>query len=382
MMSEKQEKGPQIPPARSGFIAARVLAFVLACLQGVCVAAPSGPVITGYRGFRLPAKLDLPDQTGAPAVARAVVLLHGSGPQNMDEDLSALCAPGTRNRWFVDVSGALVKRGFAVVRYDKRSWMARERLAAEPKWAASKDFTAYASDPLRYFVEDARCAVKWARGRMPRARVFVLGHSEGAIVALEVAREEKSVAGVGLVGFAAVPLDVLLYEQFVYRSLNEFDKADPNRDGKLDPAELGAEGVFHATVKAQMGLLDGNGDGALERSEYMAGNLSNILLDGPSVAEYRSREAGYPRAAATIAELKVPVAFFQGEWDNQTPAWNARAVEMLNKALWKKENLRFRFFPGLGHALDPRDGYYDLVYRPIDRKALEDMAQDLDGLWR
>jgi len=130
-----------------------------------------------------------------------------------------------------------------------------------------------------------------------------------------------------------------------------------------------------------MVVLDGDGDGILDRSEYMAGNLSNILLDSPSVGEYREREAKYPRPAAVIAALKCPVAFFQGEWDNQTPAWNAKAVELLNRAVWKKSNLHFRFFKGLGHALDPRDSYHDLVYRPIDPGALEAMMTDLDRIW-
>ncbi len=37
----------------------------------------------------------------------------------MDEDLSSVSAPG-KNLFFVDVSNALIAKGFAAVRYNKR----------------------------------------------------------------------------------------------------------------------------------------------------------------------------------------------------------------------------------------------------------------------
>ena len=76
----------------------------------------------------------------------------------------------------------------------------------------------------------------------------------------------------------------------------------------------------------------------------MAGNLSNIVLDLSSLREYRLQEAQYPRQGEVLRDAKFKVIFFQGEWDNQTPSYNAKAIDLLNRAVWKKENLNFHYF--------------------------------------
>jgi len=114
----------------------------------------------------------------------------------------------------------------------------------------------------------------------------------------------------------------------------------------------------------------------------MGGNLSNILLDMPSIKEYRMREASYKRPAEIIKDAGFDVAFFQGELDNQAPAYNAMAVQLMNNLVWKKPNLHFRFFNGLGHALDKRTDYYDTVYKRANPQALSDVAADLDTHWK
>ena len=114
----------------------------------------------------------------------------------------------------------------------------------------------------------------------------------------------------------------------------------------------------------------------------MAGNLSNILLDLPSMPEYRKQEALYKQPAAIIKDAAFDIAFFQGELDNQTPVYNARAIQLLNNVLWKEASIHFRFFEGLGHALDKRTDYQDIVFQQADHQALSDMASDLDLYWK
>lgn len=129
-------------------------------------------------------------------------------------------------------------------------------------------------------------------------------------------------------------------------------------------------------------MLDLDSDGKISRSEFMAGNFSNLLLDmAPSMRAYRRQEAEYKRPGELLRDLEADVSFFQGELDNQTPLYGVKAVELLNKAAWKKHNLHFHYFPGLGHALDPRDDYQDILFRPAEGKALAVMASELASRW-
>ena len=42
-----------------------------------------------------------------------------------------------------------------------------------------------------------------------------------------------------------------------------------------------------------------------------------------------------------------------------------------------KENFRFTYFPELGHALDRRDNYEDVIYDTIDPDAKQTLANQL-----
>jgi predicted dienelactone hydrolase len=65
----------------------------------------------GSEPFLLGATLTLPTGTGP---FPAVVLVHGSGPQDRDEPLGA-------NRVFRDLAEGLASKGVVVLRYDKRT---------------------------------------------------------------------------------------------------------------------------------------------------------------------------------------------------------------------------------------------------------------------
>jgi hypothetical protein len=66
-------------------------------------------VITGE--YSLPAKITMPIVNDDVA---AVVMIHGSGPNDMNETVGKL-------KMFEDLSIALAKRGIASIRYDKRT---------------------------------------------------------------------------------------------------------------------------------------------------------------------------------------------------------------------------------------------------------------------
>ncbi len=356
----------------------KTVAFlILAVLfPSVCGAVES---LKSFDGYRLDYEIDYPPGKNT---SRVVVLVHGSGPQDMHEDLSAVSAPGTKNYFFNDLSAALTKKGFAVVRYNKRAYQLGEQLKKDPAFAKSSTFKEFSARPLDTTIKDAEAFVKFAAKTFPGARVYLLGHSEGAMISLHVADRGNAIPGVALIGFATQSQDSLLFEQMVYRSLHYFDSLDNDRDGVLTALELAADNPVAKSLSGQLPFLDQDKSGRLERSEFMGGNLVNILADTPGMEEWRREEAALKRPAAIIKAATFNVSFFQGELDNQTPAYNARAVQLANTLIWKKPNLHFRFFPGLGHALDKRTDYHDLVFRPADKQALEELAADLSSRWK
>jgi pimeloyl-ACP methyl ester carboxylesterase len=364
---------------RLSFAVALFLAFAARAIAGTTDLRAKS-----YDGFEIDASATVPPGLSDTEVKRVVVFLHGSGPQDMDEDLSSASKPGTKNLFFVDVSNALVGKGFATVRYNKRSFEMGRRLKADPAFAESETYKSFYRKPLTGLISDARFFARWAHLRFPNARVYFLGHSEGTYIALQEAKDDPLVSGVAIIGFFANSLDTALVEQAVYRNAADFDALDKNGDGVLDESELAGDGVLQKLLRSQMAILDQNHDGKLQRSEFMAGNFANFVIDDPGshIREYRIEQAALPRPGEIIRDAPFQISFFQGEWDNQTPSYAAKAVELLNTLRWHRPNLSFHFFPGLGHALDRRDSYRDIVFRRIDPAALNALASELDASWR
>ncbi|MCG2725823.1 MAG: alpha/beta hydrolase [Elusimicrobia bacterium] len=339
--------------------------------------------LKSFDGFKMETVVEMPDGLKNSDIKRVVIFLHGSGPQNMDEDLTEVSAPGVKNLFFADVSKEFVKNGFTVIRYNKRSFEMGKKIRVDKDFIKSKFHKKFMKNPLKYFVKDARHYAKWAQKRFPKASIYFLGHSQGAGVGLWAANETPEVDGVALIGFAPQSLDTLMFIQTVYRPLWIFESLDKNNDAELDKNELKGENKYQKTFLLQMPIIDLNKDEKLQKSEFMAGNLSNIFLDiNPTLKAYRTDILSYPSQAEIIKNAKFKIAFFQGELDNQTPSYNAKTVQLLNNIVWKKNNLIFHFYSGLGHALDKRKDFNDLIFQQIDSIALKDMVSKLDIFWQ
>lgn len=121
--------------------------------------------------IRLPATYCRPQ--GASPVA-CVVLVHGSGPNDRDETLGP-------NKMFRDLAHRLAEAGIATLRYDKRTYVYRQRTSEVSGGTLNYDTET---------VNDAVAAVRLAASLpgVDARRVFVAGHSLGGLLAPRIAR--------------------------------------------------------------------------------------------------------------------------------------------------------------------------------------------------
>lgn len=330
-----------------------------------------------FDGFALDAKVDLPDGLPENDVRRVIILIHGSGPNDMNEN----AWKGPKTYLFRDLSWKLTAQGFAVLRYNKRTFQVNMEMEKDPSFIESASYKAMESNWLKAFVEDVRALILYAQQRFPRADIYLLGHSQGTYLSLMAAYQNEAVKGVALVGYCPVSADTIVFEQVVYRSLHSFREIDVDHNGLLDDREIVSDGGLSDALRGQLAVIDGDKDGKISEQEFMAGQYANLVDQDFWGPAWRRQEAEYPTANQALKEADYQVAFFVGMLDNQTPYYYTRALQLTDKTNWKKGML-FTYYPGLGHCLDPRDNFMHMKMGSASPEALQDLAAKLDDFFR
>ena len=155
--------------------------------EPVKVPTPAGHVLAGT--------LTIPQ--GAKGRLPAVVTITGSGPEDRDEYLPFVAG----YRPFRQVADTLGRRGIMVLRLDDRG--------------TGESTGNFATATSADFADDVRAAVAWLRARpdVNPARIALLGHSEGGLIAPMVAASDPRIAGIVLMaGPAKRGREVLDYQ--------------------------------------------------------------------------------------------------------------------------------------------------------------------------
>ena len=177
----------------------RIIEMLIVAMASLAANAVAKDIEVVTDTFRLPGVLVMPENVVGKVPC--VVFVHGSGPNDRDETLGP-------NKFFKDLADSLAVNGIASVRYDKRTLVYRANFVPEGK-QANYDFET---------IDDAVSALKMAM-EMPEIdseRVYVLGHSLGAMLAPEIARRVPGIAGVIMVAPPAQKLPEMIEYQCDY----------------------------------------------------------------------------------------------------------------------------------------------------------------------
>jgi dienelactone hydrolase len=187
------------------------------------------PVTVADGKWELPGTLALPARSGP---FPGVVLVQGSGPHDQDETIGP-------NKPFKDLAWGLASRGVAVLRYTKRTLKYRSQSSDDPSALTVDDET----------VNDARAAAALLAkqpGIDPK-RVYVLGHSLGAMLAPRIASGDSQIAGIVLMAGNTRPIGQLLVEQVRYISSVEGNSEDAQK--QVAAAEQAARDIDNPDLK-------------------------------------------------------------------------------------------------------------------------------------
>jgi dienelactone hydrolase len=259
----------------------------------------------GAGEWAVPGTLTLPKGDGP---FPAVVLVHGSGPNDRDENILG-------NRPFRDLAWGLASRGVAVLRYDKRTRTHGHKMGTLLTTLTVKEEV----------IDDVLAAVSLLRqtkGIDPR-RVFVLGHSLGGIVAPRLGLLDPQLAGLVILAGPSRPLADLVLDQFTYLYSLDGPISDKNK------AEL-------EKLRAQVARVH---DPKLSPDTPAAD-----LPLGMGAAYWLDLRA-YP-PAETALKIKQPLLILQGERDYQVTMEDFQGWK---KILGARDNATLKSYPKLHH---------------------------------
>jgi uncharacterized protein len=223
----------------------------------------------------------------APASGDApmMLIIPGSGPTDRDGNNPM----GVKASTYKLLAEGLVERGIGTVRIDKRGMFASSMAVADGNAVTIDDY-----------VTDVAAWITSIRKQTNAPCVWVLGHSEGGLVALAAAQKVPDICGVVLVSAAGRPLGEVLRMQL---------RASPANAPILDQA---------------MAAIDSLEAG--KRIDVTGMNPALMPLFAPQVQGFLISVFSYD-PAKLIATVSKPVLILQGERDLQVSVADAERLK-------------------------------------------------------
>ena len=285
--------------------------------------------------------LTLPSDITEPVPA--VVFVHGSGSSNMDEKVGKLTP-------FRDLAHGLAAHGIASLRYDKRTF------AHAIKLLRDKSLTVTVKEET---IEDAILATALLRkdSRIDPHKVFIIGHSMGAMLAPRIEAEGGNYRGLILLAGTPRRLEEVLIEQN-HKALAEM------------------KGLLRRLVEKQIKKLNGTFDGLYEMSDEEA----KAKKMGGGVTLYYFKEMGEPPVEFYLRSLTKPILVMQGEADFQVSAdtdfrlYKEILADHPDASCILYENLNHAFVPSVYGSISKAKQEYS-IEQHIGENVIADIAR-------
>jgi pimeloyl-ACP methyl ester carboxylesterase len=222
--------------------------------------------------------------TAGKAGAPVVLIIPGSGPTDRDGNSSV----GLKAASYRLLAEELAAKGVSSVRIDKRGMFASAGAVPNANAVTIEDYA-----------RDVRAWVESARQRTGAKCVWLLGHSEGGLVALEAAQRDEGICGLVLVATAGRPLGDVLKDQL---------RANPANAPLLDQANAAVDTLAAGKRVDEAALPPPLAP--LFRPAIQGFLISAFALD----------------PAKLISNVRKPVLIVQGERDIQVSVTDAQAL--------------------------------------------------------
>jgi len=259
-------------------------------------------------GFNLGATITKPSSP-APRMP-AVILLSGSGVGDRDGLVQGVPT-------LAQLAGAIADAGVLAVRYDKRGF-GQSGGRAE-------------SATIQDYAEDVRAVVRWLLQRkdIDPKRIAVVGHSEGAWVALLAAAREKRISAVAsIAGPATTGAELVLEQQ--QRALDQM---------KLTPEERDKKVALQKQI--QSAVMTGKGWELVPQEERRAADtpyFQSLLTFDP---------------VKVLKDVRQPLFFVHGALDKQVPATHADRLADIARKQSDSDSIDVVVVRGVNHLLIP-----------------------------
>jgi len=275
----------------------------------------------GKEPWKLKGSLTIPkDKKKYPLV----ILVHGSGPNDRDETIGP-------NKPFLDIALGLTNKGIAVLRYDKRTFIYKEKIDVGTLTVKEE------------VLDDVLSAIEFAKTLPEVSKIYLLGHSLGATLIPEIARISNDVDGLILLAPMIQKLAVTMLEQLDYiASLTTLSDEEKEQYKKMKE------------------LLEKIEKHQLDPKERVFGASANYFYDLDKYDPVK-----------TLKDLKIPVLILQGGKDYQVTV--EKNFNVLKQELSNKPNITFKLYENLDHLFMYTEG----ISKPEDYEKQRNVDEDV-----